>query len=158
MGSFDSVTWQALTLVLTVAGVVATVLLWRRRGPVAGLRALAVTLLFPAAYLTGTLRLLWEIGDAVVGWSVRLAFSPMVWLGVALTGVAVLLLVTAGVLSRRALGTSPRPRRRGPGVSSRRRQDPETASTPPEPGAGRGGDPGDDMADVEAILRRHGIS
>ena len=65
MASFDTFTWQALTVVLTLLGLAGTVAFWRLRGPVAGLRMLAVALLPAAAYLTGTLRLLWEVGAAV---------------------------------------------------------------------------------------------
>ena len=145
MGSIDTITWQALTLVLTIAGLVSTGLIWRARGPVSGLRMLAVALLPAAAYLTGTLRLLWEIGDAFVTWATRLAFSPTVWIGVVLAGVSVALFLTAGMLRRRGLGASARPREKAlPADASRR-----PAKAPQED---------DDMADIEAILKRHGIS
>lgn len=149
MGSFDSVTWQALTLVLTVAGLVGTGLLWRARGPVVGLRMLAVTLLPAAAYLTGTLRLVWEVGDAVVSWAVRLAFSPAVWLGVSLAGVSFVLFVLASFLGRR-------------GIGGRRRADPQLPSTRSgqpvrqTPDAADADDAG--LDEIEAILKRHGIS
>ena len=42
-----------------------------------------------AAGLTGTLRLIWQIGDSIVSWAVRLVFSPVVWLGLVVAGVAV---------------------------------------------------------------------
>jgi hypothetical protein len=152
VGSIDSVTWQALTAVLTLAGLVGSVLFWRFRGPVAGLRMLAVALLPAAAYLTGTLRLIWEIGDAIGSWAMRLAFSPTVWLGVILAALAVLLFVVAGMLGRRGVGA--RPRKGGkelPGTSSRTPAKPTrtTAAAPSQD---------DDMADIEAILKRHGIS
>ncbi len=152
MGSFDTVTWQALTAILTAAALTATVLLWRRRGPVAGLRMLAVALLPAAAYLTGTLRVLWEIGDAVVRWATRLVLSPTVWLGIALAVAALALFVLAGALGRR---------RAGAGHGSRRRQvSPPSRRPAGGPGASSGGTAGedDDLADIEAILERHGIS
>ena len=71
---------------------------------------LAVALLPAAAYLTGTLRLLWEIGDAFVTWATRLTFSPTVWIGVMLAGISVALFLTAGMLRRRGVGTPARPR------------------------------------------------
>ena len=145
MGSFDSVTWQALTLVLTVAGLIGTGLLWRARGPVAGLRMLAVALLPAAAYLTGTLRLLWEVGDAVVSWAVRLAFSPSVWLGVSLAGVSVVLLFVASFLGRRGIGRSGRDKAQLP-------------SGPSRPPARQQPSADEDLDDIEAILKRHGIS
>lgn len=152
MGSLDNLTWQALTAVLTLLGLVATVVLWRRRGAVSGLRMLAIALLPAAAYLTGTLRLVWEIGDAVLRWATRLVLSPSVWVGIALAGTSVLLLLMTGVLRRRGAD-----QRRKPVLDSERSQRPASA---PDSTGGRAGDGGDDdeMADIEAILKRHGIS
>lgn len=151
MASFDTFTWQALTVVLTLLGLAGTVAFWRLRGPVAGLRMLAVALLPAAAYLTGTLRLLWEVGAAVVRWAVRLTFSPLMWLGVGIAVTSVLLLVLAGVL-----------RRKGVGGSSRGRESlPSSASRAPAKPVGTTGAPAaedEDLADIEAILKRHGIS
>jgi hypothetical protein len=155
VGNFDTITWQALTAVLTLAGLVGTVVFWRMRGPAAGLRTLALALLPAAAYLTGTLRLLWQIGDAVGSWAVRLTFSPTVWLGIGLAAVSVLLFSVARVMGRRGIGTAARPR-------------PEAAAGPAKPAvegrpasgkrAARAADADDDMADIEAILKKHGIT
>lgn len=152
MGSFDTITWQALTVILTLAGLAGSVLFWRLRGPVAGLRMLAVALLPAAAYLTGTLRLLWEIGSAIVRWAVHLTFSPLMWLGVGIAATSLLLLVVAGSLRRRGVGGTPRRREELPASASRR---------PARPGGTSRKSPAaadDDLADVEAILKRHGIS
>lgn len=166
---FDRTTWQALTVVLTVLGLVATVLLWRSRGAIGGLRMFAVTLLPAAAYLTGAIRMLWEIGDAVVSFAVRLTFSPTVWVGVALAGLAVVLWVVAGYLRGRG-GTSSastaRPKR---APAAKERSAVETgrpgtgAKASPAAEGARGSDDGpgdgldDGIDDIEAILRRHGI-
>jgi hypothetical protein len=155
VGPIDTVTWQALTVVLTLMGLVGTGLIWRRRGPAAGLRMLAVSLLPAAAYLTGTLRLLWEIGDAVVTWAARLVFSPMVWLGIVLAGISVLLFVVAGAMTRRGVGGAPGPREK---------ELPSTTSRPAaRPARGEAGTPtqssvDDDMAEIEEILKRRGIT
>lgn len=152
MGSFDTITWQALTAVLTLLGLVGTVAFWRRRGPVAGLRMLAVALLPAAAYLTGTLRLLWRIGDAVVDWATRLVLSPSVWFGIAVAGVSALLFVVAGALGRRGVGSAPRSRKEA--------ALPAAPSQPPARPGGTAATPAadDDLADIEAIPKRHGIS
>ena len=151
MGSFDTITWQALTLILTLAGLVGTVAFWRLRGPVAGLRMLAVTLLPAAAYLTGTLRLIWEIGDAFASWATRLAFSPMVWLGVILAAASMALFFLAGVLRRRGVTRAPK--------GSAQALPGKTTQSPAKPSGTTGTAAGDDdMADIEAILKRHGIS
>jgi hypothetical protein len=151
VGSFDTFTWQALTAVLTLLGLAGSVVFWRLRGPVAGLRVLAVALLPAAAYLTGTLRLLWEVGAAVVRWAVQLTFSPLMWLGVGIAVTSVLLFVLAGVLRRRGVGGSPR--RREPLPASPSRDPAKPIGTTGKPAA-----EDDDMADIEAILKRHGIS
>ncbi len=150
MGSFDTFTWQALTAVLTLLGLAGSVAFWRLRGPVAGLRMLAVALLPAAAYLTGTLRLLWEIGAAVVRWAVHLTFSPVMWLGVGIAVTSALLLVLAGVLRRRGVGGAARPEALP--------RSPSRAPARPTRTTGRPAVQDDDMADIEAILKRHGIS
>lgn len=142
MGEIDNATWQALGLTLTVLGLAASVLVWRRRGVSAGLRAAAWSLLPLAAALTGTLRLLWEIADSVATWAVRLVFSPVVWIGIGLAGVSAVLFVVSGLLRRRS--------------RSRR-----AVTSSSEPSAARSGRPAisgdDDMADIEALLKKHGI-
>ena len=145
MGGFDDATWQALGLVLTLLGSGLSVLAWRRRGAASGLRGFAWSLLPLAAALTGTLQLLWRIADEVVSWALRLVFSPVVWLGIVLAGLSAVLFGAAAVLGSRRGGT-PRPEQVG--SRSRRRG--------PGPGAAAIGD--DDLGDIEAILRKHGIS
>ena len=92
-----------------------------------------------AAGLTGTLRLLWDIADSVVTWATRLVFSPVVWLGIVLAGVSAALFVVSGILRRR--------------TASR----PAVSGAPPR-GQGRPAVSGDDdMAEIEALLKKHGI-
>ncbi len=137
MGTIDNATWQALGLTITVLGLALSALVWRRRGLAAGLRAAAWSLLPLAAGLTGTLRLLWEIADSIATWALRLVFSPVVWLGIALATVSVVLFVLSGVLRRRSPGRTAAPQLTG----------------------GTGGTGGtDDLAEIEDILKRRGIS
>jgi hypothetical protein len=153
----DSSTWQALGLTLTAVGLVLSVLLWRRRGPASGLRGVAWALLPAAAGLTGTLRLLWDIGDSVVSWAARLVFSPVVWLGVMLAGLSAVLFVVSGAMRNRGVGT----RRPEVGSTSDRQAIADQPSRrPAQKPAGRGAPAvkDDDMDDIEAILRKHGIS
>lgn len=151
MGGLDDTTWQALGLTLTLIGLVLSALVWRRRGTVAGLRGVAWSLLPIAAALTGTLRLAGRIGDAVVDWALRLVFSPVVWVGVALAAVSVAFFVVTGFLRGRSLRG--RPASPGPGRASAGGQVTADGSTAPA----SPGDAGLDD-DIEAILRRHGIS
>ena len=144
MAPVDSATFQALGLTLTLLGLVVGIPVWRRRGPASGLRAVAWALLPLAAAMTGTLRLGWEIAGAVVDWAVRLAFSPIVWAGIMLAGVSVALFVVSGLVRRR---TSPTPA-----------ESAAAGSTPAlQRDRGRPAVGDDDMADIEAILKKHGI-
>src|SRR6476620_11820050 len=89
---------------LTIVGLVLSMIVWRRRGPAAGLRGVAWSLLPAAAGLTGTLRLIWDIGDSVVNWATRLVFSPVVWAGIVLAGVSVVLFGVSGAMRARGAG------------------------------------------------------
>lgn len=150
MGSFDSTTWQAMGLVLTVLGLGISVVLWRRRGPASGIRAVGWSLLPLAAGLTGTLRLIGEIGDSIGSWATRLVFSPVVWLGIMVAGVAAVLLGVSGAMRRHGLGTGARTTE--PDALPRKSRAAVKAPKKSLPG------PTDDSDDIEAILKKHGIS
>jgi hypothetical protein len=148
----DAVTWQALGLALTIVGLLVSVVVWRRRGPTAGTRAVAWSLLPLAAGLAGILQLLWRIGDLIGGWALHVVLSPVVWLGITLAGVSLVLFVVTGVLRTKGIG-----RRARRGAVAEPKPAPQglaagKTTTSPAPAED------DDMADVEAILKRHGIS
>ncbi len=145
MAPVDSATWQALGLTLTLLGLLASFLVWRRRGAASGVRTAGWALLPLAAAMTGTLRLGWEVASAVVDWAVRLVFSPLVWGGVLLAGVSVVLFVVSGLMRRR---TSARPPSSTPAA-------PAAAALGRDRGRPAVGD--EDMADIEALLKKHGI-
>jgi hypothetical protein len=150
--TLDSSTWAALALVLTVIGGVLSWAAWRRRGLAAGLRGLAWTLVPIAAWLTGTLKLAANIVEDVLNWATRLVFSPSVWLGIAVAGVAAVLWVVSGVLRSRGIGT------RGEPAERTTRTKRVEAKGPASVKARKPADDGlDDMADIEAILKKHGI-
>jgi heme exporter protein D len=149
VGGLDNATWQALGVTLTTVGLLLSIVLWRRRGPAAGLRGVAWSLLPAAAGLTGTLRLLGEIVDSVGSWAVRLVFSPVVWLGIALAGVSVVLFGVSSLMRNRGVGATRRSKAQRPQLDRTRSTGP---AVPPSDG-----DP-DGMDDIEAILRKHGIS
>jgi len=153
----DDLTWGALALTLTLLGAIWTWVAFRRRGVASGLHALAFTLLPIAAYLTRTLRMFTRIGEAVADWATHLVLDPAVWIGIVLAGLSVALFAASRFVRKRSRPAGlPRakaqaePRRAGPGASP--------AELPPARGRGRG-EPAidDDMADIEALLRRHGI-
>jgi hypothetical protein len=163
MGGLDSATWQALGLILTLLGLGLSAVVWVRRGPARGLRGIAWSLLPLAAGLTGLLRLGWEVTDSVLEWAARLVFSPVVWLGLVVAAVSLVLFVVSGWLLRRN-GSGPGSpaeveRLRGPALTGAGR--PAASSTGKGVGstsaAGTTSSAGDDMADIEEILRKHGI-
>jgi hypothetical protein len=142
----DDAAWAALTLSLTVLGGIWTWLSFQRRGLSSGLRALAFTLLPLAAYLTKTLRMFTRIVDAVTDWATSLVWNPMVWAGIVVAGISAALFVVSGMLRSREIG---RKGRAGaapaelPGRQDARRGQPAVAD--------------DDMAEIEALLRKRGI-
>jgi hypothetical protein len=153
MSGFDNATWQALGLVLTLLGLGASAFVWMRRGPVSGLRAVAWSLLPLAAGLTGTLRLAWDIIDSIGTWGARLVFSPVVWLGIVVAGVSLVLFVVTGVVRRRQ---GPRATKAVAGDGRKAvtsGKTPKAAKGQPQATPGLEG-----MEDIEAILRKHGIS
>lgn len=142
----DSVTWQALGLVLTVLGLGTSALIWTRRGPARGLRAAAWSLIPLAAALTGTLRLVGDVVGAVGRWGTRLVFDPLTWTGFVVAALAGVLFVVSGWMLRREPARSPRRAAKG-----------SAAPRPVEGGPARAGeDP--DLAEIEALLRGRGIT
>ena len=100
----DDVTWAALTAVLTALGAAWTWYAFRNRGVASGLRGAGLTLLPPAAWLTGTLEMFTEIGGSVADWATHLVLSPVVWAGIVLTGLSVVLLGSSAALRERGRG------------------------------------------------------
>ncbi|MQY08659.1 hypothetical protein [Actinomadura macrotermitis] len=142
----DSVIF-AISLGVTLAGLVVSWGLYRRRGAALAMRGAAWSLVPLAAALTG-----------VTGFLVDLALSPAKWAGVVVAGLAVLLYLTSGaMLGRRAAagGGGRRAAARGeaaPKAAGRRAPRGEVAGAP---GAGAGMDP--ELAEIEEILRNRGI-
>jgi hypothetical protein len=150
----DDVTWGALTLTLTLLGGIYTWFAYQRRGVAAGVRGAGITLIPVALLLTDTLKMLTRIVDAVGDWALNLAFNPFTWAGILLAGVSVVCFVVAGVLTRREIGTTPRAGR-GDAAPQERRVLPAARAKKAQPAV----DPVDaEMADIEALLRKRGIT
>ena len=141
----DDAAWAALALSLTVAGSIWTWTAFRRRGLASGLRALAFTLLPVAAYLTKTLQLVTGIASEISTWVGNLVWNPLVWSGVLLGGVSVVLFVVSGMLRSRQADPT------GQQASKPLKRGRRTTSEPVIAGD-------DDMAEIEALLRKRGIS
>jgi hypothetical protein len=103
-------------------------------------------------------------------------FSPKIWAGIALAGLAVVLFMVSGTMRRkvkqgqdkRATGSSSGATRTLPATAGGQlatRPDPASAAgttvpakAPAKPRKGKNADDDDDLGDIEDILRRHGIT
>jgi hypothetical protein len=101
MSTYDKIAWLPLCGGLTGLGLVLSYLAMRRRGLGSGLRGAAWSLLPIAAYLTGSIEMFWKMGVAIGDFAKGFVFSPRVWSGIALAGLAVVLFVVSGPLRRR---------------------------------------------------------
>jgi hypothetical protein len=141
----DDASWAALTLSLTVLGGIWTWFSFRRKGLTAGARALGFTLLPLAAYLTKTLQLFTDIVGAVGEWAGNVVLSPVVWFGFLLGGAGVVLIVVSGMVRSRRLGKA-------------HTKGAPPPLDPPHPRSAPAIDTDSEMAEIEAILRKRGIS
>lgn len=140
----EDAAWLALALSLTVLGGIWTWISFRRRGARSALRALAVTLLPLAAYFTDTLQMLTAVATEVGDWASSLVFNPVTWLGISMAGLSVVLFVVSGRMRPRAVDPAGEP----PAVQNRTRSDAKRPAIAQD----------DDMAEIEALLRKRGIS
>jgi hypothetical protein len=154
----DDAAWGALTLSLTLLGGIYTWFAFRSRGFVAGLRGAGFTIIPVALLLTDTLETATRIGSAVGDWVGNFAFSPASWLGIILAVVSVTCFVTAGFLAERGVGGA---KAGGSGESG------ESGEKPTRKELGRGkstkkepvlSDVDPEMAEIEALLRKRGIT
>jgi HAD superfamily hydrolase (TIGR01509 family) len=170
MSTYQSIAWFPIGVGLTAAGLVLSYLAGRRRGLRAMLRGAAWSLIPLAAYLTGAIEMLWKVGVAIGDFASAFAFSPEKWAGIGVTGVAALLFVVTGGRARRkaargrasarAEAAEPAAGRAGKLAAGQAGKAPKNAITAV---AKTRRDPAvtaadDDMKDVEAILRKRGIS
>jgi len=178
MSTYDKIAWLPLCGGLTGLGLVLSYLAMRRRGIGAGLRGVAWSLLPMAAYLTGSIEMFWKMGVAVGDFAKGFVFSPKVWAGIALAGLAVVLFVVSGPMRRRGVGRgrdkqaaesgAPRTLAQDPTSAGRGQLATRPAATVPAPSPAKApakgrkarntDDDDDDLGDVADILRRHGIT
>jgi hypothetical protein len=187
MSTYDKIAWLPLCGGLTGLGLVLSYLAMRRRGLGSGLRGAAWSLLPLAAYLTGSIEMFWKMGVAIGDFAKGFVFSPRVWSGIALAGLAVVLFVVSGPLRRRradrgrdsvgrgqgkavagsgAAAAGALPAARGGQLATRPDGTPQAPARAPAParaqtpakGRKAGNDDDDDLGDVADILRRHGIT
>ncbi len=159
MSVYNQIPWLGLGAGLTALGLILSWLTARRRGIAAGLRGAAWSLLPLAAALSGAIKMFWQMGVAVGNFAASFIFSPLVWSGVAVAGLAlVLFVVSGGLRGRKAARGASRPGSKA--VTPRQPGGPPLPAGQPGTQAGRKGKAAagdDDLADVADILRKHGI-
>jgi hypothetical protein len=136
--------WLPWVALASTAGLVPAVLAWRKGRRASAVRWLGWATLPWAAWMLGLVSLIARVGDAVTDWATRFVFNPAAWIGVVLAVVGVALIVGGGRL----------------GGGRQRKSEPASApglqSRPRSQVAAKATEPADD--DIEAILRKHGIS
>jgi hypothetical protein len=175
VSTYQQIAWLPLCAGLTGLGLVLSYLAMRRRGIGSGLRWAAWSLLPLAAYLTGSTEMFWKMGVAVGDFAKGFIFSPRVWSGIAVAGLAVVLFVVSGPLRRKrvsrgqdakaaapaagAAGSLPASAARGQLATRPGATVPAAAPAPAKARKGKkADDDDDDLGDVADILRRHGIT
>lgn len=154
-------TWLSIggwvCVAITIAGIVLSVMVWRKKGPGSGLRGIAWSLIPIAAYLTHSVRLIGQIVSAVVQFAGSFVFSPKAWLGVGLLGISIVLFLVSGgapLMRGRKRRQAAKAAKAAP--SAHDGQAPASVPATRKHPAVSADD--DDLADVRDILRRRGIT
>jgi hypothetical protein len=156
--SFATSSWAGpVFLLVTLAGLVLSVIAWRKKGARSGIRGVAWSLLPIAAWLTHALRLIGHIVSSVVQFAGGFVFSPTAWLGVILVGASALLFLVSGGIP--LVGWRKHHKDKKDRQGGGQRTAPASAKSL-QRSSGKAAAPAedDDLSDVRDILKRHGIS
>jgi hypothetical protein len=143
-------------IALSVGLVAVTPWIWRRRGVADGLRWLAIAVVPGALAMSGMARMIGRIGVEIGRFFTGFAFSPVVWAGFLLLGAAVALEVTSRAMRARGIGGAPdsgsgKSAAGGGSAAQPRQIEPSRGAPAPAP-------VDDDLAEIEELLRRRGIT
>jgi hypothetical protein len=139
-----------LCLGLTLLGVIATGIAWRRGNKGRVIQGIGLALAPIALYFSGLLRLLWDGVVAVGAWASKIIFSPAIWFGLALLGFCLVLWVVGGILARRVSAKKSKSATSTPAGSVPAVQGRKGTKQPPPP-------VDEEMAEIEALLKSRGI-
>jgi hypothetical protein len=138
---------------LTLLGIIATGLAWRRGNKGRVIQGIALALVPIGLYFSGLLRLLWNGIAAVGNWASEIIFTPAIWFGLALLGLCVVLWIVGGIVARRVTAKKSRA-----ASSSAAGSLAATTATGRKGGSKQPAPPIDEeMAEIEALLKSRGI-
>src|SRR5215217_2185153 len=135
---------------LTLLGVIATGIAWRRGNKGRVIQGIGLALAPIALYFSGLLRLLWNAVVAVGTWASKIIFSPAVWFGLSLLGLCIVLWVVGGFIGRRSSAAKSKEvsAQSGDALPAKKKAGKAQQSAPPID---------EEMAEIEALLKSRGI-
>lgn len=145
---------------LALLGVIATGIAWRRGNRGRVIQGVGLALAPVALYFTGLLRILWDFVVAVIGWAGRVVFTPSVWFGLSLLGLCIVLWVVGGIVAKRSAAKAIAAGGSTSGKSGTGATKAVAGRTTKPSGAvaKKSAPPiDDDMAEIEALLKKRGI-
>jgi hypothetical protein len=152
----DSTVLLPLCVGLSLLGVIATGIAWRRGNKGRVVQGIGLALAPIALYFSGLLRLMWNAAVAFGTWASEIIFSPAVWFGLSLLGLCLVLWVVGGIVARRSSAA----KSKEVGAQS------TAAALPANKGQAKKGAAksaqsqppiDEEMAEIEALLKSRGI-